>query len=94
MMTKRNTFTDFVDAADWLVEERWAKKDALVASGGSAGGLLMGAAVNLRPELFKVVVAYVPFVDVVNTMLDESLPLTVNEFEEWGTRRSKSSTTT
>ena len=89
MMTKRNTFTDFVDAADWLVAEKWAKKDALVASGGSAGGLLMGAVVNLRPELFKVVVAYVPFVDVVNTMLDETLPLTVNEFEEWGNPKIK-----
>jgi oligopeptidase B len=89
MMTKRNTFTDFVDAADWLVAEKWAKKDALVASGGSAGGLLMGAVLNLRPELFKVVVAYVPFVDVINTMLDESLPLTVNEFEEWGNPKIK-----
>jgi oligopeptidase B len=89
MMAKRNTFNDFIDAADWLVSEKWAKKDALVASGGSAGGLLMGAVVNMRPDLFKVVVASVPFVDVVNTMLDESLPLTVQEFEEWGNPKVK-----
>jgi oligopeptidase B len=81
---KRNTFTDFVACAEHLVAEGWTSPGRLVARGGSAGGLLMGAAVNLRPELFGAVVAEVPFVDVVTTMLDQSLPLTVIEWEEWG----------
>lgn len=84
MATKRNTFTDFVDAAEFLVRERYTSPDRLVATGGSAGGLLMGAVTNLRPDLFRAIVTYVAFVDVINTMLDESLPLTVEEFEEWG----------
>ncbi|MCA1620008.1 MAG: S9 family peptidase [Acidobacteria bacterium] len=84
MMTKKNTFTDFIAAAEHLVKEGYTSKDRLVVSGGSAGGLLMGAVVNLRPDLFKAVVAYVPFVDVVNTELDETLPLTAGEWEEWG----------
>jgi oligopeptidase B len=81
---KRNTFTDFVACAEHLVAEGWTSPDNLAARGGSAGGLLMGAAVNMRPDLFGAVVAEVPFVDVVTTILDESLPLTVIEWEEWG----------
>ncbi len=81
---KANTFTDFVAAAEALVETGYTTSDRLAIRGGSAGGLLMGAVVNLRPDLFKVAVAEVPFVDVINTMLDESLPLTVIEWEEWG----------
>jgi oligopeptidase B len=84
MMNKRNTFTDFIACAEHLVAEGYTSKDRLAIHGTSAGGLLVGAVVNLRPDLFKAVVAEVPFVDVMNTMLDESLPLTVGEFEEWG----------
>jgi len=84
MQHKGNTFTDFVACADALVAEGWADPDRLVAEGGSAGGLLMGAVVNLRPERWRAVVSHVPFVDVLNTMLDPSLPLTVGEYEEWG----------
>ena len=84
MLKKRNTFTDFIAAAEHLVAATYAARDRMAIMGGSAGGLLMGAVTNMRPELFKVVVTYVPFVDVINTMLDESLPLTVGEFEEWG----------
>jgi oligopeptidase B len=87
MMHKMNTFTDFIDVAEALKAGRWARSDGLVISGGSAGGLLMGAVINLRPELFEAVVAYVPFVDLMNTMLDQTLPLTVAEFEEWGDPR-------
>lgn len=89
MLRKKNTFTDFIAAAEHLVGEKYASKDRLVIEGGSAGGLLMGAVTNLRPDLFKAVVSKVPFVDVVNTMLDESLPLTVGEFEEWGNPKKK-----
>ena len=84
MMNKMNTFTDFISSAEHLVAQGYTSKDRLAIMGGSAGGLLMGAVTNLRPELFHAVVTYVPFVDVINTMLDESLPLTVGEFEEWG----------
>ncbi|HJU65869.1 MAG TPA: S9 family peptidase [Gemmatimonadaceae bacterium] len=84
MMKKMNTFTDFVDAAEHVVAQRYTSRDKLVIEGGSAGGLLMGVVTNMRPELFRAVVSHVPFVDVINTMLDESLPLTVGEFEEWG----------
>jgi len=84
MMQKRNSFTDFIAAADFLVAERYAARDRLVIEGGSAGGLLMGAVLNLRPDLAAAALLRVPFVDVINTMLDESLPLTVGEFEEWG----------
>jgi oligopeptidase B len=84
MMTKKNTFTDFVAAADYLVGQKYTSRERLVITGGSAGGLLMGAVVNMRPELFKAVVAYVPFVDVINTELDDTLPLTAGEWEEWG----------
>ena len=89
MLKKKNTFTDFIAAAEHLLAERYGSKDRLVIEGGSAGGLLMGAVTNLRPDLFKAVVSKVPFVDVVNTMLDESLPLTVGEFEEWGNPKKK-----
>ncbi len=89
MMEKKNTFTDFIAAAEELIHRGVTSPDRLAISGGSAGGLLMGAVVNLRPDLFKAVVASVPFVDVINTMLDESLPLTVGEFEEWGNPKIK-----
>ena len=81
---KRSTFTDFVACADHLVETGWVHPDRLAAEGGSAGGLLIGAAVNLAPERFRVVHAAVPFVDALTTILDPSLPLTVVEWEEWG----------
>jgi oligopeptidase B len=84
MMVKRNTFTDFIAVTEHLVAEGYGAKDKVVIEGGSAGGLLMGAVVNMRPELFRVVLSHVPFVDVMNTMLDASLPLTVGEYEEWG----------
>jgi oligopeptidase B len=84
MLRKMNTFTDFIDCAEYLVAQRYAARDRIAAQGGSAGGLLMGAVANLRPDLFRVVVANVPFVDVINTMRDSTLPLTVGEFEEWG----------
>jgi oligopeptidase B len=84
MMKKRNTFTDFIDAAEFLVAKKYGARGRIAIEGGSAGGLLMGAVVNLRPDLFKAVVSRVPFVDVLNTMLDASLPLTVGEYEEWG----------
>ncbi len=84
MFNKKNTFTDFIDSAEYLVANQYTSKKNLVVQGGSAGGLLMGAVTNLRPDLFRIVIAKVPFVDVVNTMLDASLPLTVGEYEEWG----------
>jgi oligopeptidase B len=84
MLNKRNTFTDFIAAAEFLVARGDTRPDRLVIEGGSAGGLLMGAVLNMRPDLFRAAVLRVPFVDVINTMLDESLPLTVGEFEEWG----------
>ena len=84
MANKMNSFNDFIAAAELLVGERYTSRGRLAIQGGSAGGLLMGAVTNLRPDLFKAVVAQVPFVDVINTMLDEDLPLTVGEFEEWG----------
>lgn len=84
MLKKMNTFTDFIDVADHLVREGYTSPDRLAANGGSAGGLLMGVIANLRPELFKVIVADVPFVDVINTMLDASIPLTAQEWEQWG----------
>jgi oligopeptidase B len=89
MFKKKNTFTDFIAAAEHLIKEQYASKARIVIEGGSAGGLLMGAVANLRPDLFKAVVSHVPFVDVINTMLDASLPLTVGEFEEWGNPAKK-----
>ncbi len=87
MLNKMNTFTDFIACAEYLIAQHYTSPQGLIIEGGSAGGLLMGAVTNLRPELFKAVVSHVPFVDVINTMLDESLPLTVAEFEEWGNPR-------
>ncbi len=84
MHKKRNTFIDFIAAAERLIALRYTSAQKLIIEGGSAGGLLMGAAANLRPELFRIVISHVPFVDVLNTMLDASLPLTVGEYEEWG----------
>jgi oligopeptidase B len=84
MMVKRNTFTDFIAIVDGLVTQGYGAKDRVAIEGGSAGGLLMGAVVNERPDLFRVVLSHVPFVDVMNTMLDATLPLTVAEYEEWG----------
>ena len=89
MMKKMNTFTDFIDSADFLVKNKYTSSDRLVIQGGSAGGLLMGAVANMRPDLFKAVVAQVPFVDVLNTMLDASLPLTTSEYIEWGNPNEK-----
>ena len=84
LLHKRNTFTDFVAAAQHLIDRGLTTPAGLVARGGSAGGLLMGAVANLRPDLFRAIVAEVPFVDALTTILDESLPLTVIEWEEWG----------
>jgi oligopeptidase B len=89
LMKKKNTFFDFIDCAEYLVKEKWTSKDRLVIEGGSAGGLLMGAVVNLRPDLFRAVHSAVPFVDVMNTMMDASLPLTVGEYLEWGNPNEK-----
>src|SRR5580704_10431162 len=84
---KRNTFTDFIASAEHLVARRYTSPENLVIEGGSAGGLLMGAVANMRPDLFRMVISHVPFVDVLNSMLDASLPLTVGEYEEWGDPR-------
>jgi oligopeptidase B len=89
LMKKKNTFQDFVDCAEFLVQQKWTAKDRLVIEGGSAGGLLMGAVVNMRPDLFKAVHMGVPFVDVMNTMMDATLPLTVGEYLEWGNPNEK-----
>jgi oligopeptidase B len=89
MFKKMNTFNDFIDAADALVKDKYTSPDQLFAMGGSAGGLLMGAIVNMRPELWRGVVAAVPFVDVINTMLDETIPLTTGEWDEWGNPKIK-----
>jgi oligopeptidase B len=89
MMAKQNTFTDFIACAEHLVKEHYTAPDRLVIAGGSAGGLLMGAVINLRPDLFRAVLAYVPFVDVLNSMLDASLPLTTSEYIEWGNPNEK-----
>ena len=89
MMQKLNTFNDFIDSAEYLVSQKYTSADRLVIQGGSAGGLLMGAVANMRPDLFKAVVAQVPFVDVMNTMLDASLPLTTSEYIEWGNPNEK-----
>jgi oligopeptidase B len=89
MMNKKTTFTDFISCAEDLVKRGYGSKTRLVIEGRSAGGLLMGAVLNLRPDLFKAALVGVPFVDVMNTMLDETLPLTVGEFEEWGNPKEK-----
>jgi oligopeptidase B len=88
-LNKKNTFTDFIACAEHLIEQKWTSSDRLAISGGSAGGLLMGAVINMRPDLFKGVVAKVPFVDVVTTILDTSIPLSALEWEEWGNPNDK-----
>ena len=89
LLKKKNTFTDFIDCGEFLVSENFTNNDQLYAMGGSAGGLLIGAVINMAPELFNGVVAAVPFVDVVSTMLDETIPLTTFEFDEWGNPKDK-----
>jgi oligopeptidase B len=89
MLNKKNTFSDFIAVAEHLVAQKYGAQSRLVIEGGSAGGLLMGAVSNMRPDLFKAVVSQVPFVDVINTMSDATLPLTVGEFEEWGNPAKK-----
>jgi oligopeptidase B len=89
LLNKRNTFTDFIACAEHLIREGYTSSDRLGIEGGSAGGLLIGAVVNMRPDLFKFALAQVPFVDVMNTMLDETIPLTVIEYEEWGNPNEK-----
>ncbi len=84
MMKKKNTFNDFVDVGEFLVAEGYTSKDRMLANGGSAGGLLMGVVANMRPDLYKAIIAAVPFVDVINTMSDASIPLTAQEWEQWG----------
>ncbi|MEQ1584710.1 MAG: S9 family peptidase [Cyclobacteriaceae bacterium] len=91
LFKKKNTFTDFIDCSEFLIEEKFTSPEKLFASGGSAGGLLMGAVVNMRPDLYKGVIAKVPFVDVVTTMEDESIPLTTGEFDEWGNPKNPES---
>jgi len=89
LLNKKNTFTDFIDCAEHLIAEKFTRPDRLFAMGGSAGGLLMGAVLNMRPDLFKGVVATVPWVDVITTMLDPSIPLTTSEYDEWGNPNNK-----
>lgn len=89
MLHKKNTFNDFVDCSLFLIQEKWTSSEGLFAMGGSAGGLLMGAVANMAPQLYKGIVAQVPFVDVVTTMLDDSIPLTTGEYEEWGNPNEK-----
>ncbi len=89
LLKKKNTFTDFIECGKALVAEKYTSSEKLIAQGGSAGGLLMGAVVNMNPNLFKGIVAQVPFVDVVTTMLDETIPLTTGEFDEWGNPKNK-----
>jgi oligopeptidase B len=89
LFNKKNTFTDFINCAEFLIKEKYTSKEKLCIMGASAGGLLIGAVVNMRPDLFKAAVANVPFVDVITTMLDESIPLTTGEFDEWGNPKLK-----
>jgi oligopeptidase B len=89
LLKKKNTFTDFIACSEFLINEKYTSSDKLVASGGSAGGLLMGAVCNMRPDLYKVIVADVPFVDVITTMMDSSIPLTTYEYDEWGNPNQK-----
>ncbi len=89
LLKKKNTFTDFIACSEHLIKEKYTSATRLVANGGSAGGLLMGAISNMRPDLYSIIVADVPFVDVITTMLDESIPLTTGEFDEWGNPKEK-----
>lgn len=89
MLNKMNTFTDYISCARYLIDEQYTSPEYLIGTGGSAGGLLMGAVMNMRPELFKAIVASVPFIDLINTMLDATIPLTTAEYEEWGNPHDK-----
>ena len=89
LLAKRNSFTDFIDVTEFLVARGYADPQRVFARGGSAGGLLMGAVINMAPQLYRGIVAHVPFVDVVTTMLDATLPLTTNEYDEWGNPNEK-----
>jgi oligopeptidase B len=89
LMKKKNTFTDFIDCGQYLIDNKYTSKEHIYAQGGSAGGLLMGAITNMAPNMWRGVIAQVPFVDVINTMLDESIPLTTNEYDEWGNPNNK-----
>jgi oligopeptidase B len=89
LLKKKNTFTDFIDCSKFLIQQKFTSADHLYAEGGSAGGLLMGAVVNMAPELYKGVIAQVAFVDVITTMLDDSIPLTTGEYDEWGNPNEK-----
>ncbi len=89
MLKKKNTFTDFISCAQYLLDQKYAEPGHLYAMGGSAGGLLMGAVINMEPDLFNGIIASVPFVDVLTTMLDESIPLTTGEYDEWGNPNEK-----
>lgn len=89
LLTKMNTFTDFIACSEYLIEEGYTSKEKLFAQGGSAGGMLMGGIANMRPELYRGIVAQVPFVDVVSTMLDDTIPLTTGEYDEWGNPNDK-----
>ena len=89
LLNKKNTFTDFIDVTRALVAQGYAARDRVAAMGGSAGGLLMGAITNMAPDEYRVIISQVPFVDVVTTMLDPSIPLTTNEYDEWGNPENK-----
>lgn len=89
LMNKKNTFNDFIDCADYLIQQKWTSRDHLLIEGGSAGGLLMGAVVNMRPDLFRAVHLAVPFLDVMNDMMDPSLPLTTTDYPEWGNPKDR-----
>jgi len=89
LFKKKNTFTDFIDISQYLIDEKYTSPEHLYAMGGSAGGLLMGAVINMAPELYHGVIAGVPFVDVVTTMLDDTIPLTTGEYDEWGNPNKK-----
>ena len=89
LLKKRNTFTDFIDCSKYLIAEKWTSSEHLYAEGGSAGGLLMGAVANMAPSLYNGIIAQVPFVDVMTTMLDDTIPLTTGEYDEWGNPNDK-----
>ncbi len=89
MLNKINTFTDFINVGEFLIDQNYTSPEHLYAMGGSAGGLLMGAVINMKPEIFNGVISAVPFVDVVTTMLDDSIPLTTGEYDEWGNPNEK-----
>lgn len=89
LLNKKNTFTDFIDVTEALVKQGYVAKDRVAAMGGSAGGLLMGAITNMAPDDYRVIISQVPFVDVVTTMLDPTIPLTTNEYDEWGNPEKK-----